>query len=172
MDTSVLAIGIIAVFAFLFPIWLISRIATVKENRLKKFFKESCDAHQLSIKEPEVIKRKIIGIDEASRTLLFVNKQVVGKEPLVVDLKKMTSCRVFRKAEKTSLHGNEQEESVYRIDIILYSFHTPPEEIVVNFFDVNTDNPFDAYPMHEKAMEWQKRISKLIKSPEKVMEHR
>ncbi|HUW05162.1 MAG TPA: hypothetical protein VMW01_02775 [Williamwhitmania sp.] len=172
MDTSVLIIGIIIVSLVLVPIMLISSIISIKEKRLKRAFKEQCITHQLIITDPEVFKHKIIGIDPVAKVLLFVNNQVENQKSKTVNLTEVSSCRVACKTEKNNELPHSHEETILKVDLILTNNLTPQEEILVNFFDVNHDNPFEAYPMNDKAMEWQRQINKHIKVPEKVMARR
>jgi|GEM_PF-2019062 hypothetical protein len=169
MDTSVIIIGIIIVSLVLLPIWLISTIISLKEKRLRKAFKELCIAHKLTIKEPELIKRKIIGIDADAKTFVYLSQQTENQDQIIVKLSEVSNCRVIRNTEKSNTLPHSQEETIQRVDLILTPSLTPQQEIFINFYNVKNDASYESYPMYDKAVEWQRNINKFVKVPEKVL---
>jgi hypothetical protein len=120
--------------------------------------------NELHFSRQEILKNKIIGLDEANKALLiyeFENEDNV----ILINLVKVRTCVLKKDYEPINM-GNEKkirmEEHLVRIDVVFDFKNTSDEPVSVSFYDNKVNNIYEMTDLEAKAKNWGGILSKIV----------
>ena len=118
--------------------------------------------HDLEITDFDEFHSRVLVLDESHKKLLFT---WIGhtREPIVVDLTKILSCKV---GKETSVHSGLPH--VNRLELILKARFHQGEDIHLTLYVRHGEGLIEESQLYNKAKKWASRIEEIIKKTTKA----
>lgn len=138
MDSNTIVIGgIIVLFGIILYI-LNSRSKKKKEAQFLQPLSRLAEKDNCKISQYDIWNDSVIGIDETQNTVFAIRKKKEKETSIVVNLAEIFRCRVIE-VSRTSGPKEGNAIAFDRIDLAFINKDKSKADVVVEFFDANTD---------------------------------
>ncbi len=138
MDSNTIVIGgIIVLFGITLYI-LNSRSKKKKEAQFLQPLSRLAEKDNCKISQYDIWNDSVIGIDETQNTVFAIRKKKEKETSIVVNLAEIFRCRVIE-VSRTSGPKEGNAIAFDRIDLAFINKDKSKADVVVEFFDANTD---------------------------------
>jgi len=138
MDSNTMVIGgIIVLFGITLYI-LNSRSKKKKEAQFLQPLSRLAEKDNCKISQYDIWNDSVIGIDETQNTVFAIRKKKEKETSIIVNLAEIFRCRVIE-VSRTSGPKDGNAIAFDRIDLAFINKDKSKADVVVEFFDANTD---------------------------------
>jgi hypothetical protein len=136
-----------------------------KKNKELKFFKKFkalAEREKMVISQEEMWKEGyMIGIDNSSKKLLYINKLKDEEQKVLIDLSEVEACRIANISRNVKTEDGNKTV-IDRLDLVFSFRNQDMPEKVLEFYDSNEFmTPDGEFPLIEK---WQKIINSNLRT--------
>lgn len=164
MSTIIIAAILVAITIAL-PLVFISISKKNTRNRNEgnfKLFSLAGSNHGLSFSKLEILKNKIIGLDNFHRAVLIYEFE--NENAIRINMKEVNNC-TFNKQYDSIDTGTDKkakmEKHLSSIDL-KFSIKRSTEPILISFYNSSVNNIYEMTELEAKAKEWETVLSKMI----------
>ena len=155
MELSATLVGIIITLLMLVPVAYLIMSASGKDKKIKKSVIQLSQTNGIQLKNIDVIGNLVIGVDEASKKLVYTSKKNPSVDFKIVNLEDLKDCRAksIKNTEKTlDWVGLELVEKTGKREIPFY-IETADDEL--------SKDPFVCL---QDAKRWESTLRLLLKA--------
>ena len=138
MDSNTMVIGVIIVLFGITLYILNSRSKKKKEAQFLQPLSRLAEKDNCKISQYDIWNDSVIGIDETQNTVFAIRKKKEKETSIVVNLAEIFRCRVIE-VSRTSGPKEGNAIAFDRIDLAFINKDKSKADVVVEFFDANTD---------------------------------
>ena len=138
MDSNTIVIGGIIILFCITLFVLISRSKKKKEAQFLEPLKRLAEKDNCKISQYDIWNNSVIGIDATQNIIFAIRKTKEKETSVVVNLADVFRCRV-NEVSRTSGPKEGNVIAFDRIDLVFNNKDKSKADIVVEFFDANTD---------------------------------
>ncbi|MDD2305357.1 MAG: hypothetical protein PHP53_11720 [Prolixibacteraceae bacterium] len=138
MDSNTMVIGVIIVLFGITLYILNSRSKKKKEAQFLQPLSRLAEKDNCKISQYDIWNDSVIGIDETQNTVFAIRKKKEKENSIVVNLAEIFRCRVIE-VSRTSGPKEGNAIAFDRIDLAFINKDKSKADVVVEFFDANTD---------------------------------
>jgi hypothetical protein len=138
MDSNTIVIGGIIVLFVITLYILNSRSKKKKEAQFLQPLNRLAEKDNCKISQYDIWNDSVIGIDETQNTVFVIRKKKEKETSIVVNLSEIFRCRVIE-VSRTSGPKEGNAIAFDRIDLAFINKDKSKADVVVEFFDANTD---------------------------------
>ncbi|HZH66162.1 MAG TPA: hypothetical protein VEY10_14795 [Flavisolibacter sp.] len=160
-----MAIEILVLVLVLTAIIVLTLLAThPKQNarRLLHEFQLWTEQLKLKVSSQEVFKARILGIDCTAKKVLYVKKDMLNRQRVIIDLDDVTNCSYRKVYLKTPFTSDRKEVNMVVTEVLLEFDKKDLTTITIPFYHYSLDGYPDIKPLERKAKDWEVLIKKLI----------
>ena len=134
-----------------------------KDKALLNFFTEEGSKLGLSFSNQEILRSKMIGLDDAKQTLLvfdFNNDSNIR----CINMSEVKTCSIEKNHDSIIIGAEKQAkaESHLRSIDLKFVFKNGADSISVSFYHSNINNIYEMAELESKAKTWEALLSKML----------
>ena len=134
MEFSSTIIGIVCIILFIVPIYLLSRSGASKRKQRLSALMAFSEKNGLRLSAKEVWNECAIGIDAASKQLVYVKNAEEDHREVVVDLKDIARCSINNTSREVKTSAGTQR-IIERIELQFFYKKSEMTPVSVEFYD-------------------------------------
>ena len=164
MSTIIIAAILVAITIAL-PVVFISiskKNTTKRKEENLKLFNLAGSNHGLSFSKYELLKNKIIGLDNVRQAVLIYEFE--NENAICINMKEVNNCTVNKQYDSIDMGTDKKakmEKHLSSIDL-KFSIKRSTEPISISFYDSSVNNIYEMTELEAKAKEWETVLSKMI----------
>ena len=135
---------------------------TKRKEENFKLFNLAGSNHGLSFSKYELLKKKIIGLDNVRQAVLIYEFE--NENTICINMKEVKNCTVSKQYDSIDMGTDKKakmENHLSSIDL-KFSIKRSTEPISISFYDSSVNNIYEMTELEAKAKEWETVLSKMI----------
>ncbi len=134
MELSSTVIGIVCIILFFVPIYFLSRSGASKRKQRLSALLALSEKNGLRLSAKEAWNDYTIGIDDASRRMVFIKNTEEDHQEVLIDLKDIARCNVNNVSREVKTGGGIQR-IIERIELQFFHKKAELPPVSVEFYD-------------------------------------
>lgn len=161
MNSTTLIIGLVLALACSLPFVLSAYNRKNKEKRIVTQLNDLARNKGLTISQYDMIADKIIGIDEISRTLFFIDSAEESRVNYILNLSQIKTCKI-NNSTRSSHSGGKDATFIDKLELVFSSIAVKEPETRIELYNSEINGQIgDELAFVNK---WQKIISEKVKA--------
>jgi hypothetical protein len=139
-----------------------------KKEKMLLFFSKVGTLHNLSFTDQQVLRDKIIGLDEPERKLLIVEENGEMYNSKIIDLHEVKTCKVKKTYSTIHIGDNKKstlEQSLNTIEL-QFDFKNENTPIAFPFYKDSINSVHDMAKLENQSKYWEAILSKILAGQE------